>query len=77
MSSVRLRFGKHLRRIRRNKDITQEQLAEAIGVTAEFISTMERGKHAPSFETIEKLAAVLEADVSEFFQPIPTTPSKF
>jgi transcriptional regulator with XRE-family HTH domain len=69
MSTVRDRFGKQLRKIRRNRDITQEKLAEAIGVTAEFISNMERGKYAPSFDTLEKLAAVLEVDVSEFFPP--------
>jgi len=58
----------HLRKIRRQKDITQEQLAEAIGVTAEFISNMERGKSAPSFETLEKLVEVLQVPVEEFFK---------
>ena len=70
MSTLRLRFGKQLRKIRRNRDITQERLAESIGVTAEFISNIERGKSAPSFETMEKLARVLEVDVSEFFTPL-------
>jgi transcriptional regulator with XRE-family HTH domain len=70
MSTVRIRFGKQLRQIRRVKDITQEKLAEEIGVSAEFISNMERGKAAPSFETLEKLASVLETDIQEFFKPL-------
>ena len=70
MSTVRIRFGKQLRQIRRVKDITQEKLAEEIGVSAEFISNMERGKAAPSFETLEKLACVLETDIQEFFKPL-------
>jgi transcriptional regulator with XRE-family HTH domain len=70
MSTVRIRFGKQLRQIRRVKDITQEKLAEEIGVSAEFISNMERGKAAPSFETLEKLANVLETDIQEFFKPL-------
>jgi transcriptional regulator with XRE-family HTH domain len=70
MSTVRIRFGKQLRQIRRVKDITQEKLAEEIGVSAEFISNMERGKAAPSFETLEKLARVLETDIQEFFKPL-------
>ena len=70
MSTLRNRFGKRLRKIRREKDITQEQLAEIIGVTGEFISNLERGKSAPSFETVEKLAQALEVDVGEFFKPL-------
>lgn len=68
MSTLRTRFGKRLRKIRREKDITQEQLAETIGVTGEFISNLERGKSAPSFETVEKLAEALGVDVEELFR---------
>jgi transcriptional regulator with XRE-family HTH domain len=50
--------------------MTQEQLAEAIGVTLDFISRMERGMHAASFETLEKLAKALEVEVSELFIPV-------
>ncbi len=69
MSEVRNKFGRNLRKIRRGKDLTQEELAEAIGVTMEFISLMERGRHGPSFDNLQKLAEVLEVDVSEFFLP--------
>lgn len=68
MSTLRTRFGKRLRQIRRYRDLTQEQLAEALGLSVEFISNIERGKSAPSFETIEKLAEVLQVTVEELFQ---------
>jgi transcriptional regulator with XRE-family HTH domain len=68
MNPLRTRFGKRLRKIRRDRDITQEQLAEAVNVTGEFISNLERGKSAPSFETVEKLAEALGVDVEEFFK---------
>lgn len=67
MSTLRDRFGKRLRQIRRYKDFTQEQLAEAVGVSVKFIGNIERGKGAPSFETIEKIAEVLGVRVQEFF----------
>jgi transcriptional regulator with XRE-family HTH domain len=70
MSDIKIRFGKRLRKLRRNKDITQEQLAEMIGVSADFVSQMERGVNGPSFDTLQKIALVLEVDVSEFFTPI-------
>ncbi len=68
MSTLRNRFGKRLRYIRRHKDLTQEQLAEAVGISVEFLSNLERGVNAPSFETLEKLATVLEVRVQAFFE---------
>ena len=68
MSDLRNQFGKKLRKIRRDRDMTQEQLAEAIGVTMAFISRMERGRHGPSFDNLQKLAEVLGVKVEELFQ---------
>jgi transcriptional regulator with XRE-family HTH domain len=61
------KFGKKLRFFRRQKDLTQEQLAEAIGVSVEFISNIERGINAPSFETLEKLCEALQLLPKELF----------
>jgi transcriptional regulator with XRE-family HTH domain len=68
MSKIKLLFGKRLRRLRRQADFTQEQLAERVGVSVEFISNMERGINAPSFETLEKLGVSLDIKVSELFE---------
>lgn len=67
MANLRILFGKNLRKIRRRKDLTQEKLAEALGVSVEFISNMERGVNAPSFETIEKIAQAFDLSVSQLF----------
>jgi transcriptional regulator with XRE-family HTH domain len=68
MSNIKLLFGKRLRQLRRQADFTQEQLAERIGVSVEFVSNMERGINAPSFETLERLAGSLKLKVSELFE---------
>jgi transcriptional regulator with XRE-family HTH domain len=67
MAWLRTRFGKRLRQLRRERDLTQEQLAEAIGVSVEAISNFERGVHAPSFETMEKLVEALGVSVDKLF----------
>jgi transcriptional regulator with XRE-family HTH domain len=67
MSWLKIRFGKRLRQVRRERDLTQEQLAEAVGVSAEAVSNFERGVHAPSFETLEKLSEALRVTVHELF----------
>lgn len=54
--------------MRRQKDFTQEQLAEAAEISVEFLSNIERGINAPSFETIERLSTVLSISANVFFE---------
>lgn len=67
MPSLRTQFGRRLRRLRLARDITQERLAEHIGISVTFLGLIERGVNAPSFETIEQIARVLKVSVSELF----------
>lgn len=68
MTTLRKKFGRHLRYIRREKDLTQEQLAEIAKLSVDTISLIERGINAPSFETLEKFANALNVTVYELFQ---------
>jgi transcriptional regulator with XRE-family HTH domain len=68
MTGIKVKFGKRLRKLRRNKDLTQEQLAEVIGVSADFIGQIERGLRSPSFENLQRLSEVLGVRVEELFQ---------
>lgn len=56
-------MGARIKLHRREKNITQEQLAEKTGVSTEHISRIETGSFRPSIALIEKLASAL--DVSE------------
>jgi len=67
MADLRERFGARLRQLRREADLTQEQLASAAGVSVDFLSLVERGINAPSFENLEKLARALGVTVRELF----------
>lgn len=71
MSDIKARFGQRLRKFRRNKDLTQEQLAELVGISVDFVSLIERGLSSPSFATIQRMSEVLEVSVEEFFKPLP------
>lgn len=52
-----------LRARRRAVGLTQEQLGNAIGRDQAAISDYERGKNAPSMETLARLADALDCDV--------------
>jgi len=54
MASLRKDFGNRLLAIRRERKLTQEQFAEHVGISVDFLSLIERGINAPSFETIEQ-----------------------
>jgi transcriptional regulator with XRE-family HTH domain len=67
MASLRVQFGRQLRKMRRNCDMTQEQFSESVGISVDFLSLMERGINAPSFETLERIARVLKVKVCDLF----------
>ena len=64
---LRLKFGKRLRFLRRARDMTQTQLAEEAGISVNFVSLIERGEFAPSFETLDALAIALKVSVRDLF----------
>ncbi len=60
----RRRFGEIIRSIRKEKDITQEDLAELVDKSTEHISYIERGERSPSFELLLDLSRVLDVSLS-------------
>lgn len=62
------KFGKRLRYLRRDRDLTQEQLAELVDLSVNAISLLERGRTSPSFETLVNLAKALNLDVGELLK---------
>lgn len=68
MAALRAQFGERLRLLRRQADLSQEELAECADLSLDFISLVERGINAPSFESLEKLAAALSVQVMELFR---------
>lgn len=67
MATLRKQFGKKLRLIRKSKQLTQEQFAELLDISVDFLSLIERGLNAPSFESIESFSITLGIPVKEFF----------
>lgn len=67
MSDLKTQFGRRLRVLRKRADLTQEELAEATGLTIESISNIERGIFGPKFDNLEKIAKVIGVEVKELF----------
>jgi transcriptional regulator with XRE-family HTH domain len=61
-------FGALCRQARKAKDLTQYDVAQRIGVSANFYSRIERGTVVPSLSALWLLARTLEVDVNRLFR---------
>jgi transcriptional regulator with XRE-family HTH domain len=62
------RFGEKLRALREAADMTQQDLADRVGVRWESVSRWERGTREPAWSDVLKLAEALGVDCTAFQQ---------
>lgn len=60
-------LGRRIRELRKTRKLSQSELAEATGLSDNFIALLEQGKRSPSLETLEKIASALKAPYDELF----------
>ena len=61
------RIGRRIKQYREKKGFTQEQLAEKIGVSTNYISAIERGAVFPRCENLISILNSLEISANEIF----------
>ncbi len=64
---VKQEFGKKIKRMRINRGLTQEELAEAVDLSQRAMSGIETGENFASAETIDKLVSALDTTLEELF----------
>ncbi|MBM6829194.1 helix-turn-helix transcriptional regulator [Anaerotignum lactatifermentans] len=60
-------FTCNLKKYRQAKGLTQEQLAEKVGVRRETIMRLEAGKYNPSLKLAIDISRAVEAPIEEIF----------
>jgi transcriptional regulator with XRE-family HTH domain len=68
MKSMPEKLGRNLRRIRSDKNLSQGDIARALGIDRGYISNIENGKRNPTLATITKLARALKVSVEELLK---------
>lgn len=58
-------IGSYIAKKRREKNLTQEQLAEKLGVSNKTVSKWENGRCMPDYSIIEQLCSELSVTISE------------
>ncbi len=61
-------FGKFLAQLRKEKGLTQIQLAERLNVTDKAVSRWETGKNYPDIEMFEKISNIFDISISELLE---------
>lgn len=64
---IKEEFGEKIKRMRQNRGLTQEQLAEAVDISQRALSAIERGENFVTSETIDKLLKTLNTTSEELF----------
>jgi transcriptional regulator with XRE-family HTH domain len=67
VSTLRRQFGQRLRQLRKDRKLTQEQLAELTSLSKDQISFLERGKSGTTLDTLAILAEALNIPVKDLF----------
>lgn len=67
--SARERVGKNIRRLRKEKGLSQEELAEVAEFHRTYVSQLERYVTNISIDGLERLAQALEVDIIELLRP--------
>ena len=64
---VKALVGKRIKSLRQARKTTQEALAEKMGISAKYLSSIERGQENPTLDTLIKLADALKVELEEIF----------
>ena len=60
-------FGSNLERLRRERGLSQEDLAHAAGLERSYVGKLENARYSASLDTIEKLSQALGVPARAFF----------
>jgi transcriptional regulator with XRE-family HTH domain len=65
--AIKKLIGMRIQSLRRSHKMSQEGLAEKMGISPKYLSSIERGKENPTLDTFIKLAESLDVEISELF----------
>ncbi|HRN70368.1 MAG TPA: helix-turn-helix transcriptional regulator [Candidatus Woesebacteria bacterium] len=62
-----LLLGQQIQKLRRQKDLTQQELAEKADLSTKYIQFIENGNRVPSLKALYRIASALDSKVSGLF----------
>jgi len=63
-------FGGSMKLLRTSKEVTQQELADKLGISVAYVSLLERGGRNPPLTTVIEIAKALKGDVRDLVPPV-------
>ena len=67
MEAVNELLGKRIRALRKQKGLSQEQLAERVGMSSKYLGEIERGQVNCSVDIVERISKALDLELTDLF----------
>lgn len=67
-------LNENIKKFRKEKGLTQKELADRVGISGAFMSLIEKGTNNPSEENLQKIADVLDVSVNDLITKDPSSP---
>lgn len=67
-TEVHQKIAKNIQRIRKEKALSQEELAHKAGLNRAYIGYIERGERKPSVDTLNKISKALKIKLQVLFE---------
>ena len=61
-------LAENIRRLRADRGLSQEALADIAGIDRTYVSSLERMRYAASVDTLERLAAAFGCPAADLFE---------
>lgn len=74
--TLRAIFAANMRRLRRERGLSQETLAHTAGVERSYIGKLENEAYSVSLDTMERIAVALQVDAAHLLEPAPEPPKR-
>ena len=65
---IKNNIGRKIKHLRIENDLSQEKLAEHVGLSREHISCIERGKNLASIDSLYKISEFFNIEIKDFFE---------
>jgi transcriptional regulator with XRE-family HTH domain len=62
------RLGERIQKVRKQRGMTQEQLAAKTGLSRGFLARLETGRHDPAATTLATIAKALRVPIASLFR---------
>lgn len=65
---IKNQIGRKIKSLRLENNLSQEKMAELVGLSREHISCLERGKNLITIDTLYKISLYFNINIKDFFE---------